>query len=95
MCSEIYFKETNKKECDNLTIILAIEKIRYVNKKVTQEKDKACSKCGIGINGVRTAKVGEGSRYVFFLRSLQERLIVNCHLISGERMKGTLVSSLE
>lgn len=44
MCSEIYFKEKNKKECDHLTIILVVEKIRYVNKKVTQEKCKSCSK---------------------------------------------------
>lgn len=37
MCSEIYFKGKNKKECDDL-LILFIEKIRYANKKVTQEK---------------------------------------------------------
>lgn len=38
MCSETYFKGKNKKECDNLPIILFTEKIRYVNKKVTHEK---------------------------------------------------------
>lgn len=89
MCSETYFKGKYKKECDNLPIILLTEKIRYLKEL---KKNMSYSMCGIGNKCCESSR-SISSKFVFFLRSLQKRLMVHC--ISGERIRGALVSSSE
>lgn len=47
-----------KKEYDSWPTVSLTEKIRYINKKVIQEKFKSCSMCSIGNKCCEKSKSG-------------------------------------